>query len=194
MQPMYETNSDNISDNTSDNTSEYNQEPKDFIVKKVKQLKDFYQGSSIKKNANMLASNKLNNLEQENLACKLCNNLDNTNLIILSCNHIFHIKCLAETYFKDVYNYEILDDDYFNNNKCTICSTKLEKEEIMFLHSKFLSNTKISTKNHQNSIDNLENQLKQIKEELRTCYDYKHKLEKQGEKSKQIISILNTLL
>ena len=64
----------------------------------------------------------------------------------------------------------------------------------MYLYGKFLSNAKSLIKNHQSSIDHLENQLKKIKLELRTCYDYKHKLEKQKEKSKQIVSILNTMI
>jgi len=65
---------------------------------------------------------------------------------------------------------------------------------LMYLHSKFLSSTKKLIGKHQNSIDNLENQLKQLKNELRTCYDYKHKLEQEREKSKQIVSVLTTMM
>lgn len=185
MQPIYETNSDNTSemDNESNLTTEYT------TKSKVEELKNFYQGSSIKKNTSQLL------IQEENLSCKLCkDDCNQFNFIILSCNHIFHIGCLAETYFKNIYNYDILDEEYFNNTKCTTCFEKLEQEEIMYLYGKFLSNTKSLIKNHQNSIDHLENQLKKIKDELRTCYDYKHKLEKQKEKSKQIVSILNTMI
>lgn len=153
---------------------------------KKDQSKTFYQGSSIKKTATPI---------NENLCCKLCmDDINQTNFIILSCNHLFHISCLADIFFKDIYNYDILDEDYFSRTKCTTCCNKLELEEIMFLHSKFLSNTKSLITNHENSIEHLENQLKHIRNEIRTCYDYKHKLEKQREKSKQIVSILNTLM
>jgi hypothetical protein len=36
--------------------------------------------------------------------------------------------------------------------------------------------------------------MKKIKDELRVCYEYKHKLEQQREKSKQIVSILSTMI
>ena len=114
--------------------------------------------------------------------------------MILSCNHIFHIECLAESHFKDVYKYPIIDNEYFSNRKCTTCSEIMQLEEVMYLHGKFLSNTKNLIKKHQTSIEHLEHQMKQIKNELRTCYDYKHKLEQEREKSKQIVSILTTMM
>jgi hypothetical protein len=127
--------------------------------------------------------------------CKLCNTKNtNENYMILSCNHIFHIRCLAESNFKDIYQYPIIDQEYFSHRKCLVCSEQLQQEELLYLHGKFLTNTKGLIKKHQSSIDNLEAQLKRIKDELRTCYEYKHRLEQQREKSKQIVSILTTTM
>jgi hypothetical protein len=137
-----------------------------------------------------------------NLTCEICkDHTFNTNgckknYIILSCNHIFHIYCLAQSHYKkfsDTLN--IFDkSDSFDNCACTICNEKLELEQILYLHSTFMSNTKNLLTNHQNSIEHLEGQLQQLKIELRTLYNYKYKLEKEREKSKQIMCILNTML
>jgi len=75
-----------------------------------------------------------------------------------------------------------------------MCDETIQTEDMMYLHSKFLSSTKKLLSNHENSLQNLENQLRQIKIEIRSCYDYKHKLEQQREKSKQIISVLSTIM
>jgi len=137
-----------------------------------------------------------------NLTCEICKdptfntNGCKKNYIILSCNHIFHIYCLAQSHYKkfsDTLN--IFDkSDSFDNCACTICNEKLELEQILYLHSTFMSNTKNLLTNHQNSIEHLEGQLQQLKIELRTLYNYKYKLEKEREKSKQIMCILNTML
>jgi hypothetical protein len=129
--------------------------------------------------------------------CTICNEANEITdhaFIILSCNHIVHIKCLAETHFKDIYSYSTIDTEYFENRKCTTCNSSIQVEEMMYLHSKFLSNTKNLIQKHQTSIEDLELQLDHIKKELRICYDYKHKLEKDREKSKQIVSILTTTI
>ncbi len=130
------------------------------------------------------------------ITCKLCldKNTDKGNYIILSCNHIYHIKCLAEEHFNDVLKYPLIDNDYFESRKCNICLKNLQVEEMMYLHSKFLSNTKDLLDKHQLNINELENQMTKIKNDLRTCYDYKHKLEQEREKSKQIVSILSTMI
>ena len=116
------------------------------------------------------------------------------NFFILSCDHIYHIQCLAETHFEDVYKYPIIDTEYFSSRKCNICYKQLQLDEVMYLHGKYLKNTKDHIESHQNSIENFEYQLKKMKEELRVCYEYKHKLEQQREKSKQIVSILSTMI
>lgn len=130
------------------------------------------------------------------ITCKLCLDQynDKGNYIILSCNHIYHIKCLAEEHFKDVLKYPLIDNEYFESRKCNICLKNLQVEEMMYLHSKFLSNTKELLDKHQININNLEDQMTKIKNDLRTCYDYKHKLEQEREKSKQIVSILSTMI
>ena len=143
--------------------------------------------------------------EKNNLICEMCK--DHTlntkgckkNYIILSCNHIFHIYCLAQSHYEkisDTLNIfgKGIKDDSFDNCKCTICDEKLELEQILYLHSTFMSNTKNLLTNHQESIEHLEGQLQQLKIELRTLYNYKYKLEKEREKSKQIMCILNTML
>ena len=125
--------------------------------------------------------------------CNICNNKrfnSNENYTILSCNHVFHIICLAETHFPDIYKYEYIDEKYISDRKCPICSTQMPSEEIAFLHNKFLSNTKVNISQHQDSIDKLELQMKNIQNELKICYDYKNKLETQRDKSRQIVNTL----
>jgi hypothetical protein len=137
----------------------------------------------------------INNIEEKkNVKCEICKDDGDGNYIILSCNHICHINCIVKSHYKDIYDYPIIDNEYFENRKCIICDKKLELEQIMYLHGTFISNTKTLLSNHQYSIENLEGQLQQLKIELRTLYDYKHKLEKEREKSKQIVSILNTIM
>jgi len=164
---------------------------------------DIYQKNKhvVKKLVNIHEKIIHNNLEvaEKNyttcVTCEICKDEGTSkNYIILSCNHIFHINCLVKCHYKDVFDYPVIDNDFFENRKCTICNTKLELEQIMYLHGTFMSNTKNLLTNHQYSIENLEGQLKQLKVELRILYDYKHKLEKEREKSKQIISILNTIV
>ncbi|NBO98924.1 MAG: hypothetical protein EBU90_02180 [Proteobacteria bacterium] len=129
-----------------------------------------------------------------NVFCKICKDPSvESGYIILSCNHMFHILCLAETHFTDIYKYPSIDSDYFTSRKCNVCNVKLEVEELVFLHSKFLSTTNDHIKSHDHNISELEKQLGNIKTELRACYEYKHKLEQEREKSKQIVSILSTM-
>jgi hypothetical protein len=134
-------------------------------------------------------NNENNIKDKSNLICEICKDHSKKNYIILSCNHIFHICCLTQSHYKTY-----IEDDFFENCKCTICNQKLELEQIMYLHSTFMTNTKNLLENHQYSIENLEGQLQVLKIELRTLYDYRHKLEKEREKSKRIMCILNTML
>ena len=200
-----------IYENTSDHVSElsiYNYNDKDSNLKRdsyrdLQKVTEYYDNKrdatdfSDKLDIIKHLVNKEEKQTVNKFNCKLCctNNSSNTsnNYIILSCDHIFHINCLVELHFKDIYNYHVIDNEYFENRKCTVCDKQIQFEEIMYLHSKFLSNTKFFIKTHQLSIDELEEQLKNIKNELRICYDYKHKLEKNREKSKQIVSILATM-
>ncbi len=127
--------------------------------------------------------------------CELCkSNSSKDNFFILSCDHIYHIQCLADTHFEDIYKYPVIDSEYFSHRKCNVCYKQLQLDEVMYLHGKYLKNTKDFIERHQNSIESLEYQMKKIKDELRVCYEYKHKLEQQREKSKQIVSILSTMI
>ena len=175
MQNLYETESDTSSLDLGSKS-------------KVAELRSIYGG---KKQNNVMEDYASSHIE--NHTCNLCND-KNGPFLILSCNHIFHIKCLVEVNFKDIYNYPILDTEYFESRRCVTCNENMQTEDLMYLHSKFLSSTKTLINKHQNSIENLENQLKQLKNELRTCYDYKHKLEQEREKSKQIVSVLTTMM
>lgn len=180
MNSLYETESDrsSIDDMT-------------LSKSKVSELRDMYNGKQKVAYEPSESSSQFNKETGHN--CSMCDD-KNGPFIILSCNHIFHIKCLVTVNFKDVYKYPILDTDYFESRKCLVCDASLPTEDLMYLHSKFLSTTKNLISKHQHSIENLENQLKQIKAELRTCYDYKHKLEQEREKSKQIVSVLTTMM
>lgn len=127
--------------------------------------------------------------------CHLCNDNDNTETyIILECRHIFHIKCLSETQSDNMYNYKKMDDSFFNSMKCPECNTLIEKEELMYLHNKYVKITNTLLNNHQTNLNSLEQQLKILQDEIRTLYDYKHKLECDKEKSKSLVKTLITLI
>jgi hypothetical protein len=176
MQHLYETDSDRSSIELTSKS-------------KVTELRNMYSGKSKDNVTDDYASSHIT----DSHSCNICNDQSGP-FIILSCNHIFHIKCLVEVNFKDVYKYPILDTEYFESRRCITCNENMQTEDMMYLHSKFLSSTKKLICKHQTSIENLENQLKQLKNELRTCYDYKHKLEQEREKSKQIVSVLTTMM
>ena len=115
MQPIYENSSDdNHQDDieTESSTSSCN-----IQVKKIDKLKNFFQGSSIKKSQLQPQSlqSPLQSPLQSNICCNLCkDDVNQSNFIILSCNHIFHISCLADIFFKDIYNHDILElNDFY---------------------------------------------------------------------------------
>jgi len=113
-------------------------------------------------------------------SCCICNNNKNETFpfIILSCNHIFHIGCLANIQFNNQNQYQ-----------CTECLKYLISSEIVHIHNSYLINTEKYLEMHQENINRLENQLFNIKEELKICYNYKEKLENERDQSKQIINI-----
>jgi hypothetical protein len=180
MQHLYETESDRSS---LDDIS--------IAKSKVSELRNIYISKS--KEQKMEDNVSTSTYSKEDHTCNICNDKCGP-FIILSCNHIFHIKCLAEVNFTDIYKYPVIDTEYFESRHCTVCNETMQTEDLMYLHSKFLSSTKKLITKHQTSIEHLENQLRQIKVELRTCYDYKHKLEQEREKSKQIVSVLTTMM
>jgi hypothetical protein len=145
-------------------------------------------------------NNKLNQPAQRQkfnseVCCRICNNKSSKgNFIILSCNHVFHVQCLAETHFVDIYKFAVIDSEYFETRKCQCCGHQFQTEELMFLHSKFLSITKDRLEYHQTAVTSLEERMNKLKEDLKVCYEYKHKLECDREKSKKIVNTLMTML
>lgn len=167
---------------------------------KLSKVHDFYFNNtdsmcSTFSNDNATKNDVVSNNPTVNVLCGICNsNSKNDNFIILSCNHLFHIKCMVESEFDDIYKFNALDKEFFTNRKCKQCNVQLQTEELLFLHGKFLSSTKNNLESHQKSIANLEAQMNKIKEELRVCYNYSHKLEQQREKSKQIVTTLTSMI
>jgi hypothetical protein len=131
--------------------------------------------------------------EPSQFNCNLCNNTGE-NYLILECQHIFHVKCLAETQSDTMYNYKKMDDSFFQSMKCPECNVLIDKEELLFLHNKYNKVTSNLLNDHEKSLLTLEQQLKMLQEEIRSCYDYKHKLECDKEKSKNLIKTLITLI
>lgn len=154
---------------------------------KLLQLRDYYKNNTIDTGTKETKEQN----KQSEIICKIClNNQNNVqknldNFIILSCNHTFHIKCLTDIISNEEMNLE---------SKCTECLKTLEIEELLFLHSKFLSNTKNLIGEHEIKIKNLENNLLKLKDELKISYEYKNKLSNEREKSKQIVSNLSMLI
>ncbi len=123
--------------------------------------------------------------------CEYCENKVNSKFIILDCGHIFHIKCLVENHLKDIYNYPVIDDEYFSHKVCSICKVQISREDLLFLHTKYITSTDKDIDEFTTSMNKLEEQMNNLKNEIKTCFDYKHKLQQSREKSKQIIAIMN---
>jgi hypothetical protein len=134
-------------------------------------------------------------VEKGDPTCRICADSHTQQIdsfIILSCNHMYHIFCLADVHFKD--NYTMIDEAYLQSRLCPCCQKPLQREELMFLHSKFIASSKNKAEQHAKSISDLENQFNKIRDELRACYEYKQKLDNEREKSKQIIKSLMTII
>jgi hypothetical protein len=129
-----------------------------------------------------------------NVCCLLCNTTRKDNYIILNCNDIFHITCLVDYQSDFLYNCKKMDDDFLLTLKCPRCSITIQSEDLLHLHNKYLGfiNTKLKT--HSTSIDTLESQLRDLQKEISNCYNYKHKLECDKDKSKTLVKTLFSLL
>jgi hypothetical protein len=127
--------------------------------------------------------------------CETCNmSSSNSQFIILNCNHIFHINCLAKLQLKNAINCQVIDNDsFFNKVKCSTCNDPLESSEIMMIHNKFYKGTSVFINDHNKTLNKLESQINVLKEEMKVCMEYKQKLEFEQQKSKQILTLLNTL-
>jgi hypothetical protein len=128
--------------------------------------------------------------------CNLCYNQNATKdtFMILNCQHIFHIKCLVDNHYLDANKFGVIDEEYLNSRKCTVCNKQMEMEDILHIHNKFYKNTKEYITKQDEIIKQLDKQMSKIKDELRTCYEYKQRLEHQREKSRQITVTINTLM
>ena len=128
--------------------------------------------------------------------CNLCCNQNATKdtFMILNCQHIFHIKCLVDNHYLDANKFGVIDEEYLNSRKCTVCNKQMEMEDILYIHNKFYKNTKEYITKQNEIINQLDKQMTKLKDELRTCYEYKQKLEHQREKSRQITVTINTLM
>lgn len=202
-------NSFNFSDNS------YRSEESDGIISRRDQDTDEYIDKNIDKNIDKdiysdINVNLDNNyetkynfkdnsyiIEQNNkkniFICEMCNkNGDNAQYIILNCNHIYHIQCLANNQLNTAINCQIIDNTFFNNIRCN-CGELLESSEIMMIQNKFYKGTTIFIGNHDKKIDKLEDKINILKEEMKICMEYKQRLEFEQQKSKQIITMLNTM-
>jgi hypothetical protein len=133
--------------------------------------------------------------KQNTFVCETCNmSSSNSQFIILNCNHIFHINCLAKLQLKNAINCQVIDNDsFFNKVKCSTCNDPLESSEIMMIHNKFYKGTSVFINDHNKTLNKLESQINVLKEEMKVCMEYKQKLEFEQQKSKQILTLLNTL-
>jgi len=133
---------------------------------------------------------------QDTTVCQVCcgKNEKRDNFIILSCNHVFHISCLAESTMNENRKFQMIEDEFFNSCHCLHCDKLMLTEELVFLYSKFYNGTKQRMDYHEESIEKLETKMKQLKEELRACYEYKYKLERERDKSKQYVAMLMTMM
>jgi hypothetical protein len=134
--------------------------------------------------------------EREEHKCNICYNTNKIkdSFMILTCGHIFHIRCLVDSHYNDANKCGVIDEDYLNSRICSVCSSKMEMEDILYIHNKFYKNTKEYIVKQDETIDRLDKQMSKLKEELRICYEYKQKLEHQREKSRQITITLNTIM
>ena len=133
--------------------------------------------------------------KQNTFICETCNqSSSNSQFIILNCNHIFHINCLAKIQLTNAINCPVIDNEsFFNKVKCSTCNDPLESSEIMMIHNKFYKGTSVFINDHNKTINKLESQINVLKEEMKVCMEYKQKLEFEQQKSKQILTLLNTL-
>jgi hypothetical protein len=132
--------------------------------------------------------------QKTSMHCHSCE-CENTNeqSIILSCNHVFHISCLINYFSPLLDKYPIIDSKFINENKCLVCDTGLDYSEILYIHNKFYSNTKLKVKDINENIDILEKQLNAVKNKLRMSLEAKQNLEYTRDRSRQILMSLNNL-
>lgn len=130
----------------------------------------------------------------KNIRCFICQTTKNDSYIILNCNDVFHITCLVESQSDQLYNYKVINEEFLKTLKCPTCNTVIQNEELMFLHNKYLGFVNNKLINHGDSIKLLELQLRDLQKEISNCYNYKHKLECDKDKSKILVKTLVTMI
>jgi hypothetical protein len=123
--------------------------------------------------------------------CELCNGFGDSKFIILNCSHLFHVKCIVDYNLKDVYKYETIDEAYFSNTKCSVCTNIIDKEDLLIMYTKYMSSTDSTLLEFSNNLDVLDAELKNLRDEIKAKLCEKHKLQQSREKSKHIISLLD---
>lgn len=179
-----------VSYSVEDNTSECDDKI-NSLINKYKKQKD--EGGLTESCFYNIKEHSCKEETQNKFNCNLCNN-SGENYIILECNHIFHIICLTNTQSDKMYDYKKIDDIFLKSIKCPTCNKLINQEELMYLHNKYIKLTSIILDNNNKMLNTLEQQLKMIQEEMRSLYDYRHKLECNKEKSKNIIKTLIKLI
>lgn len=130
---------------------------------------------------------------KDKVICRLCQDKKSNNdqYIILSCNHVYHIRCLYNEYYN---NAPVTDKEYIESRDCLNCNEKVQPEDLMCLHSKFLNLTKDDMTVYEDTITKLEEQLRKVKNELSKSYDVRQRVQLQRDKCKQIVNTLTMLM
>lgn len=123
--------------------------------------------------------------------CELCSTESDSKFIILNCGHLFHVGCIVEHQLRDIFKYENIDEGYFSNTLCNVCETIVDKEDLLIIHTKYMSSTETILEAFTNNLNLLEFELKKLRDKIKGCLCEKHKLQQSREKSKHIISILD---
>ncbi len=125
------------------------------------------------------------------LKCFICKNQKSKeNRIVLTCEHSFHIKCIVDRMEVPPF----IDEEVLKKFKCLNCDKVMDYTEISFIYNKFLMNSKKTIEEYDGKINALDSELQILKNELRSCYEIKKRLEIQKENAKQVVLTINTIL
>lgn len=175
----------NILKNKFEKSSELVPELVDDVVDVRRQALDYTPSlySSIDVERMYMSSPKdvvLNNLE-----CHSCNNETIQGpYFVLNCNHIYHVQCLCQSFTSDNENI----DESLLHKQCPVCDEQIDIDELQLIHNKMLNKTKQLINLQKTHITKLETQINLITDELNACHLYKEKVDKECEKSLQIIN------
>lgn len=127
-------------------------------------------------------------------SCTLCNNDTDEEFCILSCKHFFHINCLAEFQLEQLKLSQDSLQDFLSNQTCPICNTPISKNQLLYIHNTYNDKLNHNLKTIDQEILIQEENIKTQQLQITANYDYKNKINKLQEYSKQIkASILGSL-